>query len=335
MAESLLYLGQKPGLVHDLLQLFRRHESLTLHPCVSLDSLPQMLKQLRPRIVLVSTELFASAEADKMRQLLGQKGAPPVLFVHDPDELAEQEMLQATMRWGAFDIVSIAAPDWRSRLQEKILLLLPLGRQTQLLSTGIPQNASGAVRVNPTAHRLVLIGASTGGPQALAQVLSSLPADFPIPVLVVQHLPGTWTASLAERLDTLSPLKVREVRPLDMLQPGQVLVVPGNQQVSLQRTGTLTLYHRPGHSAPCVDLALSSAIEALGNQVLAVILTGMGSDGLEGVKKLKAAGGRCLAEHISSSVVYGMPRAVVEAGLADKVVPLDRIAGEIQKMVKA
>lgn len=334
MGEALLFLGRHPALVHDLLQLFRRQDSLQLHPCLSAASLPTMLKQLRPRVVLVATELFDSQEAEEMLQHLRQKGTPPILFVHDPACLTEENMLQATVHWGASDIVSLAATDWQAQLWQKIQLLLPLGRQTQRMSSGLP--ATTAMPSNaPVSHRLMLIGASTGGPQALAQVISALPAHFPLPVLVVQHLPGTWTAALADRLDALSALKVREVRPLDMLQPGQVLVVPGDQQVSLQRTGTLTLYHRPGHNAPSIDLALSSAIEALGNQVLAVILTGMGSDGLIGVRKLKQAGGQCLAEHASSCVVYGMPRAVIEAGLADRVVPLERMAAEIQKLVKA
>ena len=196
--------------------------------------------------------------------------------------------------------------------------------------------ATGPLKPQPertTAPKLVLLGASTGGPHALARVLADLPEDFPAPVLVVQHLPGTWTASLAERLDALSPLPVREARPLDLLQAGQVLVVPGDRQVALQRTGTLTLYRRPGHTSPSVDLALNSAIEAFGAETLAVILTGMGSDGLEGVRKLKRLGGRCLAEHASSCVVYGMPRAIIEAGLADRSVPLERMSAEIIKLV--
>ncbi|MEZ0368478.1 MAG: CheB methylesterase domain-containing protein [Candidatus Sericytochromatia bacterium] len=330
MTEALLYLGQQPALANTLLQLFRQQQALMLHPCIDSSSLPNMLKRLKPRVVLVSTDIINSSEAEQMRQALLQKGAPPVLFVHDPAVLNEQVMLQASMSWGAFDIVSQAAAGWQALLLEKIELLLPLGRQTQRLSPGLPQLTSAA----PSgAFRLVLLGASTGGPQALATVLTALPADFPVPLLVVQHLPGTWTASLAERLDALSALKVREARPLDLLQPGLVLVVPGDQQVSLQRTGTLTLYHRPGHSAPSVDLALNSAIEAFGAGLLAVILTGMGSDGLEGVKKLKLNGGSCLAEHVSSCVVYGMPRSVVEAGLADRVVPLERMAAEIQRVI--
>lgn len=331
MADNLLYFGQQPALANELLQLMRTQPALALHPCLDGDSLPGMVRRLQPRLVLVASDVLASPAAEGIRAALSQKGAPPVLFIHDPAVLPEQPMLQAAMRWGAFDIVSLTGPDWRDLLLQKIELLLPLGRQTmRLRSATAPLGPAVAARV----PKLVLLGASTGGPQALTRVLAELPEDFPSPVLVVQHLPGTWTASLAERLDAICPLSVREAKPLDLLRPGQVLVVPGDQQVSLQRTGTLTLYHRPGHNSPSVDLALISACDAFGSETLAVILTGMGADGLEGVKRLRRAGGRCLAEHASSCVVYGMPRSVIEAGLADKVVPLGRMAGEILRMVR-
>lgn len=331
MSEALLYLGQRPALATDLLQLFRQEPNLALHPCLDSSSLPISLKRLKPRVVLVGTDVLVSAESENLRQALLQKGGPPLLFIHDPSVLAEQAMLQAALNWGAFDIVTLNSENWQSRLMQKIKLLLPLGRQTQLMR---PSVVAPTTQQRTGRTRLVLIGASTGGPQALAEVLSKLPEDFPSPILVVQHLPGTWTASLAERLDVLSALKVREARPLDTLQPGQVLVVPGNQQVALQRSGAVTLYHKAEHNSPSVDLALTSACEAFGNQALAVILTGMGSDGLEGVRRLRAAGGCCLAEHASSCVVYGMPRAVIEAGLADRIVPLDRMASEIMRQVK-
>lgn len=333
MSEALIYLGQRPAQATDLLQLFRQQPNLALHPCLDEASLASSLKRLRPRLVLVGTDVLISSESESLRQTLLQKGAPPLLFIHDPSVLAEQAMLQAALSWGAFDIVTLDNDGWQNRLLQKIQLLLPLGRQTQRMRPSLVPPPPPPARLAQT--RLVLLGASTGGPQALAEILSKLPEDFPVPILIVQHLPGTWTASLAERLDALSPLKVREARPLDTLQPGLALVVPGNQQVALLRSGTVTLYHKAELSSPSVDLALTSACEAFGRQAMAVILTGMGSDGLEGVRRLRAAGGSCLAEHASSCVVYGMPRAVIEAGLADRSVPLERMAAEIIRMVKS
>lgn len=326
--ESLLFIGQEPALADELLRLFRQQPALQLHPCLHLGSLPSLLKRLRPRVVLLGTDMLLAADSLDLQKILNQKGAPPILFVHNPATLSENRLLQAALSWGAFDIVSLASPDWQQLLLQKIELILPLGRQTQR----IRHHTQFQPPTETEPLRLVLMGASTGGPQALASILAHLPKDFSVPILVVQHLPGTWTASLAERLNNLSPLKVREARALDQLQAGTALVVPGNQQVSILRSGKLNLYHKPELNSPSVDLALASACEAFGSQLLAVILTGMGNDGLEGVRQLKQAKGKCLAEHASSCVVYGMPRAVIEAGLADRVIPLERIAQEIQRL---
>src|SRR5687768_976141 len=116
MPEALLFLGQRPAVTNQLIQLFRQHQALLLHPCIDAVSLPKMLKRLRPSVVLVATDILTSADAGQMRQALLQKGAPPVLFVHDPAVIDEQTMLQAAMTWGAFDIVSQTDGDWQSRL---------------------------------------------------------------------------------------------------------------------------------------------------------------------------------------------------------------------------
>lgn len=182
--------------------------------------------------------------------------------------------------------------------------------------------------------RAVLIGTSTGGPVALQKVLSTLPAGFPLPLLLVQHMPASFTPAFAERLDSLCAIRVREAADGDLLEPGLALLAPGGRQMVLEnRGGPARIRILDGevgqHYKPCVDVTFKSVAPVFGGQVLAVIMTGMGADGREGVRVLRQLGARVWAQDEQSSVVYGMPAAVAEAGLADCVLPLDQIGPRI------
>jgi two-component system chemotaxis response regulator CheB len=183
-----------------------------------------------------------------------------------------------------------------------------------------------------TPDKLLVIGASTGGPRALTELLSGLPADLPCAVLVVQHLPAGFTRSLAERLDRSCALPVAEAREGDILTTGHVLLAPGDFHLGL-RGQRVTLDQGPRRHGvrPAVDTTLEAAAAGFGPAVLGVILTGMGVDGTEGARAVRAAGGTILAEHESTCVVYGMPRSVIEAGLAQDVAPLDHLPAVIAR----
>lgn len=183
----------------------------------------------------------------------------------------------------------------------------------------------------------VLIGSSTGGPQALRQVLTSLPADFGVPVVVVQHMPGGFTRSLARRLDELSPLSVQEATPGSRLEMGKVLIAPGGFHVTLDGHGVVALNEDEPECGvrPSVNVTAESLARAFGADVIAVVLTGMGSDGTRGAGLIKQAGGSVIVEAEESCVVYGMPRSVVEAGYADRVVSLEGIAGALMRACRA
>jgi two-component system chemotaxis response regulator CheB len=175
-----------------------------------------------------------------------------------------------------------------------------------------------------------VIGSSTGGPRALAEVVHGLPADLNCAVLIVQHLPAGFTKSLADRLDHGSALSVAEAKDGDMLSVGRVLVAPGDFHLKVVgRRVQLDMGPRRHGVRPSVDTTLETAAESFGQAVLTAILTGMGEDGTEGARAVKTAGGLVLAEHESTCVVYGMPRSVVEHGLADEVIPLDHMAEAI------
>jgi two-component system chemotaxis response regulator CheB len=180
-------------------------------------------------------------------------------------------------------------------------------------------------------RRTVVIASSTGGPRALATLLPSLPSPLGGGTLVVQHMPEGFTASLASRLDRSSDLTVREARTGDALEPSTVLLAPGGSHVRFSPDGRARLSDEPavGGLRPRADLSIGDAAGVFGPRLLLVVLTGMGKDGLEGAREVKRRGGRVLVEAESTCTVYGMPRAVAEAGLADAVLPLDALAPAI------
>jgi two-component system chemotaxis response regulator CheB len=187
------------------------------------------------------------------------------------------------------------------------------------------------------AFRVLGIGVSTGGPPALAQLIPRLPASLRVPVLVVQHMPPMFTRLLAERLDSASPLRVVEACDGMEVRAGTVYVAPGDHHLRLRRSGgsfVTALDQGPQENScrPAVDVLFRSLAEGFGKDVLSVVLTGMGSDGLRGTQALKAAGGYSLVQDQASSVVWGMPGAVAEAGLADGVFPLATLGGEIVRL---
>ena len=195
--------------------------------------------------------------------------------------------------------------------------------------------ASYVVRPRSSLVRdVVVIGVSTGGPPAVQKVLSNLPADFPAGIVIAQHMPAAFTGPFAKRLDGLSPLSVKEVETGDVLKPGCAYVSPGGQHVRLRQHVThisLEVTKEPADALykPSANVLIGSAAEAVGKRALGVILTGMGNDGMEGVRQLKGKGGRALAQSDASCVVYGMPKAIVDAKLADEVVDIDDMARAI------
>lgn len=197
------------------------------------------------------------------------------------------------------------------------------------------------VRNNPF-HKIIVIGTSTGGPRALSQVIPLLPANLYAPVLVVQHMPQGFTKSLAERLNSQSMIKVKEAVEGEILRSGTVYIAPGDfhmivkqQKIDGEQKEVIGLIksERVQGVRPSVDVLLNSVVPIFGHNSLGVILTGMGSDGSDGIKKLKKAGGKVIAEDESTCVVYGMPRSIIEQKLSDCVLPINKIAENIAQFI--
>jgi two-component system chemotaxis response regulator CheB len=194
----------------------------------------------------------------------------------------------------------------------------------------MPQIMTGERRTSIT-----VIGTSTGGPKALQHIIPMLPGNFPVPILIAQHMPPNFTGPFAERLNQMSQLEVKEAEEGEPICPGVVLVAPGRGHMRVERKGALetvvTISERDKDFVYCpsVDALMLSVAEWFPGRALGVVLTGMGNDGRRGAYEIKKTGGRIFAQDEETCVVYGMPRAVVEAALADKVLPLEGVAGEI------
>lgn len=194
--------------------------------------------------------------------------------------------------------------------------------------------ASDAMRAD-----IVVIGISTGGPQALRQVIPRFPTTFPVPIAVVLHMPVGYTAMYAQRLNEISALTVVEARDGDAIQAGTMYLAPAGRHLGFVKSANgavrahLDLRPLDTPHRPAVDVLFRSAADVYGDRVLGVVMTGMGNDGLVGAAHIQAKGGRILTEAESSCVVYGMPRAVVEAGVSDHVSPLSRMASTITEMI--
>jgi two-component system chemotaxis response regulator CheB len=183
-------------------------------------------------------------------------------------------------------------------------------------------------------NKVLVIGASTGGPRALMQVVPFIPEDIPAPILIIQHMPPVFTRSLAERLNSASQIEVKEAKSRDEMKAGQALIAPGDYHMTVTKSNRVSLNQEPPEQGvrPSVNVTMRSVAATYGPISFGVVLTGMGSDGTDGARRIKAAGGKIIVEDESTAAIYGMPKSIVDAGYADKMVPLHKIASEISEI---
>ena len=312
----------------------------------------QQVQLLKPDVVTMDVEMPGMTGLQALQHIMA-KNPVPVIMVSSITVEGAQETLQA-LEWGAVDFVpkqldgvSAKIAEIQKQLVSKVLAARHSGAKLKIIpmaggahSAVLPNKTLSSFSVSVTrGTKLIAIGCSTGGPQALFEIMPMIPADCPAGIVIVQHMPKSFTKPFAERLNNLCPLNVREAVDGDEIKPGRVLVAPGGMQFRIvKKTITSSVVKLSPNvenhpHAPSVDIMLNSVAALYGERSIGVILTGMGHDGLEGMKAIKAARGRTVAQDEASSVVYGMPKAVVEAGCADKVVSLSKVIGEIMNMV--
>ncbi len=194
-------------------------------------------------------------------------------------------------------------------------------------------------RIRSGLYRVLGIGVSTGGPQTLSEIFKNLPGNFPAPILIVQHMPPLFTKQLADRLDKLSPLRVKEAEDGEPIKEGTCYIAPGDYHMVVKKENQQKIIHLhkgppKNNCRPSVDVLFESLAEVYNGTCLALILTGMGRDGAEGAKLIKQKGGAVMAQDAESSIVYGMPRAVIESGLADEILSLTEIPKRLKEIFR-
>jgi two-component system chemotaxis response regulator CheB len=312
----------------------------------------QKITQVNPDVITLDVEMPEMDGLATLRELRKTHPKLPVIMFSTTTTRGAATTLDC-LSAGATDYVAKPAnvgsvTDSIERLQNELVTKIKVHCRDVAASvwTGPPKGAvfPPAPACPPHLHghtepEVVCVGASTGGPNALVEVFKRIPKEFPLPLLIVQHMPPVFTAMLAERLTALGGVPVCEATEGLRVLPGNAYIAPGGKHMEVRRMGLNLFLHvqeePPENSCrPSVDVLFRSAALAYGPHVLAVVMTGMGQDGLRGCEWIKERGGRVLAQDEASSVVWGMPGYVAQAGLADKVLPLNQIAGEIIRQTR-
>lgn len=303
-----------------------------------------MLDQVSPELITLDIEMPELNGLQTLAAIRRTRPRIPVIMFSTLTERGAVATLEA-FSLGATDYVTkpsgarpgdLGLAAIREQLVPKIRALC---RRTEIVIPSVTAPVASPLENRGTSKVTALaIGTSTGGPNALSAVLPMLPKDFPVPVFVVQHMPPTFTRFLAERLDKESALTVREAVDGEAVQPGQVLIAPGDFHLTVERRALsprICLTQSPPENScrPAVDVLFRSVARVYGAGTLAVVMTGMGNDGLRGSQAIHEAGGSIVAQDEATSVVWGMPGYIAQAGLASRILPVEEIGGEIVRRV--
>ena len=296
------------------------------------------IDELKPNVVTLDLEMPGMNGIDTLKEIMRHHPVPVIVFSSHSTEGASVTM--KALGLGAFDFVpkprdpAAHMAETARELIVKVKAAAACKLKPRVLpgTTPKPQKSS-APAGSPT--KVVAIGVSTGGPQAMEYLLQQLPGDFPGVIVVVQHMPDGFTDMFARRLDEVCPLRVKEAQSGDLLLPGRVLICPGNRHMKVKRLplGDIAVLsddaHVNGHR-PSADVLLKSVAEEFKSNAVGVLMTGMGDDGAEGLGLIRKEGGMTVAQNEESCVVYGMPKAAIERGYAVRVVGLEVMGSTLQ-----
>lgn len=306
-----------------------------------IDALEKIVKY-KPQVVTLDVEM-PKMDGITALKIIMKNHPVPVIMLSSLTKVGSEATFEA-LSLGAFDFIpkpSGAISLDLDKVREELICKVKAAVKARILAPKVRpvlRQTSKILNKAPagTAPKVVAIGSSTGGPRALEYILTSLPADFPAGILVTQHMPKGFTRSLAERFDRISSLRIKEAKNGDLLKAGQVLIAPGDYHLKLDRNRRVQLCQEAPvqHVRPSVDVMMLSLLEVYKNNIVGVILTGMGRDGTRGMKAIKEAGGRTIVQDKSTSVIFSMPSSVIKEGCADIITPLPLIPSKIIRCLK-
>jgi two-component system chemotaxis response regulator CheB len=299
------------------------------------------IAQLHPDVVTMDFNMPGMNGAETVRAIMQQRPTPVVMFSAHTKQGARE----------TFDALAAGAVDFVAKPSGEVSIDLSaiadeLGRKLAAAASAKPRAASAVIAARVSAGmaiprttltgglpRLAVIAVSTGGPAALSEVVPALPGSLGLAVVIVQHMPAHFTTALAERLDAASRVRVREAASGDRPMPGGVLIAPGDHHVEFDDTGSIVLGDGPlvNGCRPAADVTMTSAARVYGRRAIGVVMTGMGKDGTAGALAIKQADGKTIAQDQATSVIYGMPKAAIDAGAIDEVVGLGEIASWLRR----
>ena len=303
----------------------------------------EKIKGLRPDVVTLDVEMPRMDGLETLGRIMVQEPTPVVML----SNLTSQGSTTAlrALELGAVDFFLKASPAnpagfnvRENDLVTKVKLAASVERGKLKVMTAKresrPRAERSPVRSSDAQGKVIVIGSSTGGPAALYELIPGLPGELPAAILVIQHMPPIFTRSLANRLNQMSEIEVKEAEPGDSLQQGLALLAPGGYHLVVKADEKIRLHRGAAVLGlrPAVDVTMQSVARFCGTSAIGVVLTGMGCDGTRGSALIKAAGGKIIAQDEATSIVYGMPRSVVETGNADRVLPLEKIGAELVRM---
>jgi two-component system chemotaxis response regulator CheB len=300
----------------------------------------EKVESLKPDVVTLDIEMPVMDGIEALKHIMATNPLPVIMLstlTRDHADITMEALALGACDFITKDFSNSLLADKQQELINKVKDVAK--NRVRLLLRGLkPQERPVLSSPRTSVKREILsIGASTGGPPALQYILSHLPKEFPVPVVVAQHMPRLFTQSFAERLDKISKVTVKEAEDREPLQAGVVLIAPGDSHLAVRkgrRQATVELVKDDKYIyRPSVDLLMGSTASAFESKSVGLILTGMGNDGLVGMTELKSRGGYIIAQNEETCVVYGMPKAVVNAHLADAVLPIERIPEEIVKIL--
>jgi len=298
------------------------------------------IEELRPQVVTLDLEMPGMGGLDMLKEIMRTHRVPVIVVSSHSTQGASVTLKALSM--GAFDFVAKPA-DVSARMPEiakELISKIKAAAQSRGIKLAAPAPSSelpvekAPRQSNQRPTRVVAIGVSTGGPQALQYVLPQLPRDFPGTILIVQHMPEGFTDMFSRRLDEICGIRVQEAQSGDLLLPGRALVCPGSRHLKVKRlplgdVAVLSDEPRVNGHRPSVDVLFKSVAEEFGDKAVALLMTGMGEDGAQGMNHVKSAGGMTIAQSEDSCVVFGMPKAAIERGYAVRVVGLEAIANTL------
>jgi len=293
----------------------------------------QKIQQVHPDVVLMDINMPSMNGVTATQQIL-QKQSLPIIVISGETNHNMKDIKKA-LDAGAIDF--IPKPAEHTSIHTMSDLLLEKVRKAPKTKKHFSKSKDNTIPLASMVENLLVIGSSTGGPQTLTKLIPHLPRDINAGILIVQHMPPVFTKSLAERLDSLSKIEVREAKNGDEIKNGVALIAPGDYHMTVEEKNVLgkqkrfvSLNKKPKiHGVrPAVDVMFSTAADIFQKKVVAVLLTGMGRDGAQSMGAIKAKGGRTIAQDEQTSIIFGMPKAAVELGVVDKVLPLQNIASQ-------